>query len=97
MSTDQALIDQVLLLLKKHYPESDNPDFFEWVQWLWKNEMPEEDYHYKFKAEVYKHIDPQFENYFKDRAHSAQIRLDEILWGGVQQDGIPPLRHPTML
>ena len=25
------------------------------------------------------------------------IRLDEIVWGGVRQDGIPPLRNPAML
>jgi hypothetical protein len=50
-----------------------------------------------FKAEFYGVIDPKFAKYFKDRAASARIRLDEIRWGGVRQDGIPPLRQPKML
>ena len=25
------------------------------------------------------------------------IRLDEVRWGGVRQDGIPPLRRPKMI
>jgi hypothetical protein len=42
-------------------------------------------------------IDPRFETYFRNRQSSARIRLDEIRWGGVRQDGIPPLRNPGMI
>lgn len=41
-------------------------------------------------------IDPSFEDYF-DESPAAKIRLDEILWGGVVRDGIPPLDHPKMI
>ena len=38
----------------------------------------------------------RFRNYFgTDR--KTRIRLDEVRWGGVHQDGIPPLRQPKML
>ena len=50
-----------------------------------------------FKAGLYSHMDPKFTTYFKGRQDSARIRLDEIRWGGVRQDGIPPLRNPEMI
>jgi len=50
-----------------------------------------------FKAELYLHLDKRFETYFRDRQDLARIRLDEVRWGGVMQDGIPPLREPKML
>ena len=49
-----------------------------------------------FKGALYSFIDPRFSAYF-DAVGEPLIRLDEIVWGGVRQDGIPPLRNPTML
>lgn len=72
-------------------------DFNEWYFDLW-NEPPNvpSDYH-AFKAELYKLVDPKFEKYFRGREHQTTIRLDEVRWGGVRQDGIPPLRNPPMI
>ena len=50
----------------------------------------------EFKAALYGQIDPRFREYF-DKHPKATIRLDEIRWGGVLRDGIPPLRRPKML
>jgi hypothetical protein len=41
-------------------------------------------------------IDDKFAGYFSVD-HSSRIRLDEVRWGGVKQDGIPPLRQPNMI
>ena len=49
-----------------------------------------------FKGALYSAIDPRFSAYF-DEVGEPLIRLDEIVWGGVKQDGIPPLRNPAML
>ena len=49
-----------------------------------------------FKAALYSFVDPRFSAYFEDVGEPL-IRLDEIAWGGVRQDGIPPLRNPAML
>ena len=38
-----------------------------------------------------------FAGYFSSDDPKAKIRLDEIRWGGVRQDGIPPLRSPKMI
>ena len=49
-----------------------------------------------FKGALYGFIDPRFAAYF-DEVGEPLIRLDEIVWGGVRQDGIPPLRDPAMI
>ena len=49
-----------------------------------------------FKAEFYARLDPRFKKYFSS-SYDATIRLDEILWGGVKQDGIPPLDQPEVV
>ncbi len=41
-------------------------------------------------------IDPRFRAYF-DNNPKTSIRLDEIRWGGVRRDGIPPLKNPKMI
>jgi len=69
----------------------------EWYSWLWNTPEKKITWYDNFKAELYKNIDPRFETYFKDRGDTATIRLDEIRWWGVLQDGIPPLRSPEMI
>jgi len=49
-----------------------------------------------FKSRLYGLIDPPFRNYFGAQ-RVTDIRLDEVVWGGVRQDGIPPLRYPKMI
>lgn len=72
-------------------------DFQEWFYWLWNQPEAKTSDYADFKAALYREIDPIFEGYFSGRQESAQIRLDEIRWGGVVQDGIPPLRSPKMI
>ncbi len=69
----------------------------DWYRWLWNEPEIKINGYDNFKAEFYAGIDPRFGKYFKNRSQSARIRLDEIRWGGVLQDGIPPLRKPKMI
>ena len=69
----------------------------DWYQWIWNQEFTPVENYANFKADLYRFIDPKFEAYFRNRQDTARIRLDEIRWGGVKQDGIPPLRNPTMI
>jgi len=88
---------EIFQLLREKTGEDIAPDFFEWNRWLWQQpELITEDYDF-FKASLYSVIDPRFGRYFDGRQETATIRLDEIVWGGVLQDGIPPLRQPEML
>ena len=89
--------EALLAALKKETGEDFGQNVNDWYRWLWnKPEIKIAGYD-NFKAEFYASIDPRFGKYFRDRNRSAQIRLDEIRWGGVLQDGIPPLRGPKMI
>ena len=83
-------------LLKEKTGEDFGFDTNLWFVWWWQQE-PVVDPHYAlFKSTLYGFIDERFEGYFSvDRV--TRIRLDEIRWGGVRQDGIPPLRQPKMI
>ncbi|MFT6705491.1 MAG: hypothetical protein ACJATF_000312 [Flavobacteriales bacterium] len=87
---------QIRALLQKHVPEIE-PAYFEGSQWLWKSDPNYGSYYANFKALQYGAIDTAFYQYFFGRGQKSKIRLDEIVWGGVRQNGIPPLRKPKML
>ena len=95
-SSDREFLKNINQLLQRKTGQT-HITFFEWMIWLWEVEPDIQPYYFDFKAELYKHRDPKFEAYFKDRSHQAAIRLEEVVWGGVQQDGIPPLRLPILL
>lgn len=65
-------------------------------QWLWAQKYEEHPEYADFKASLYRNIDRRFFDYFSGK-RKATIRLDEIRWGGVIQDGIPPLHDPVMI
>ena len=68
----------------------------DWFKWWWGEERPEHPYYGVFKSVLYSQIDSSFTDYFSNSG-SSTIRLDEVGWGGVVQDGIPPLRGPKMV
>lgn len=72
-------------------------DLDKWYQYIWSKPENVPHYYADFKAALYKLIDPKFYHYFQDRMIVRNIRLDEVRWGGVLQDGIPPLRGPHMI
>lgn len=70
----------------------------DWYRWLWNTKNFTADPSYNlFKSLLYRSIDSRFEAYFRNREEQTRIRLDEVQWGGVVQDGIPPLRNPEMI
>ena len=84
-------------LLKEKTGQNLGRDANDWYAWWWNQPAQQTADYADFKAELYRLIDPRFETYFKGRQETARIRLDEIRWGGVLQDGIPPLRSPEMI
>ena len=65
-------------------------------QWIWDQPYdPHPDYGF-FKGQWYGQIDSRFLDFFPRRVFST-IRLDEIDWGGVPVNGIPPLEYPAHL
>jgi len=87
----------IIRLIEKKTNKRLSSDLFEWLEWIWNKEERILPYHGDWMAKIYRMIDQKFERYFKNRTDSSLIRLDEVRWGGVLQDGIPPLRQPKML
>lgn len=94
---DRRLATKLHKLLKKKTGKDFGTDIDTWYDWIWNQEPRISANYGDFKADLYKRIDPKFEKYFRGRQSSARIRLDEVRWGGVKQDGIPPLRYPDMI
>jgi Protein of unknown function (DUF3179) len=67
-----------------------------WYDWLWSTERSVHPDYAAFKSALLSPIDPRFKEYFDNRPQTL-IRLDEIRWGGVRRDGIPPLKNPKMI
>lgn len=97
LSTDKLLVQQIENILRQKTSQRELQGFFGWMMWLWENPPIYSPYYADLKADLYQHIDPKFKNYFVGRDSTADIRIDEIMWGGVHQDGIPPLRLPKLL
>ncbi len=92
-STSLQLLHILQKKTKKYYPR----DFDAWYAHIWDKEPSYTSSYYTFKAILHKAIDSRFDTYFLDREQQSTIRLDEVRWGGVIQDGIPPLRNPKMI
>ncbi len=87
---------QFYRLLQKKTKQRISSDVKKWQEWLWNKEPDLHPYYAAYKFMIYGRIDRRFEKYFRV-GRTAKIRLDEVVWGGVRQDAIPPLRHPKMI
>jgi hypothetical protein len=95
-SRDPAFTIRLIRVLEDKTGQSFGFAIDRWQQWLWNQDLSPHPAYPEFKSAFYGLIDQRFEDYFgPDRPYS--IRLDEVVWGGVKQDGIPPLRHPDMV
>ena len=68
-----------------------------WIEWLGQNPQvqPPEGYA-GWKGDLYSVIDPGLGGFLYDGA-KTEIRLEEVVWGGVGKDGIPDLRNPPVV
>lgn len=89
--------DRLFDLLRIKTGQNFDYDFNAWYAYIWSKPKTYTQAYFDFKAELHKYRDPKFYTYFKNRVETATIRLDEVRWGGVLQDGIPPLRNPKMV
>ena len=96
-SRGNADIEGIIKLIEKKTGKKYGADIFKWFDWVWNNDPSYLPFQGDWMARIYKGIDPKFEKYFLGRSQESLIRLDEVRWGGVVQDGIPPLRQPKML
>ncbi|MGB2692004.1 MAG: DUF3179 domain-containing protein [Thermodesulfobacteriota bacterium] len=96
LGNDPEFSGKLIKLLEEKTGKDYGYDLDKWYDWIWNNDEKVHAQYPEFKSLLYGLIDPKFAGYFSsDR--TAKIRLDEVRWGGVRQDGIPPLRKPKMI
>jgi Protein of unknown function (DUF3179) len=88
--------ERLVRFLEKQTGQRFGQDLSRWRQWMWNRPYrPHPDYP-AFKGALFGRIDPRMTSFFAPGA-KALIRLDEVEWGGVGVNGIPPLVEPRHL
>ena len=86
----------ILELLERRTGEKHGRIVQDWYDWSWSQDFQLPPEYADYKKELHKGTDPKFAAYFsKDR--ETTINLQQVVWGGVFQDGIPPLRSPKVV
>jgi hypothetical protein len=88
-NSDMAFAPALVEVLEDKTGRSFGFNIAQWQQWLWNQKPAFHPAYPEFKSALYGLIDVNFEAYFGADRYAA-IRLDEVIWGGVEQDGIPP-------
>jgi hypothetical protein len=71
-------------------------DWGRWITWYGGTELTPPPGFTSWKGRLLAGIDTYFGLFLQDK-HPANIRVEEIQWGGVVLDGIPALDNPNML
>ncbi len=90
------LANRLLVILKEKAGVDHGENSTAWDRDIWNAKYQPHPQYSRFKSQLYAKIDSRFAEYFR-QADNATIRLDEIRWGGVKRDGIPPLKNPEMI
>lgn len=85
--------ERLIRFLEERTGQDFGDDLAAWRRWYWNLPADPHPEYATFKAVLYSTIDPRMAEFFRD-TRNTRIRLDEIDWGGVKVDGIPPLDHP---
>ena len=99
---EQNVIERLENFLKdqtgKRFPARDRrsgEDYQKWRQWTWSLPYEPHPEFSRFKGEYHANIDPKMREFFPPDV-PASIRLDEVDWGGVRVNGIPPWTIPSI-
>ena len=72
-------------------------DYYNWVEYIGKKaDLKSPPGYIKFKATLLSLIDPSYKKILYTGV-PLKIRAEEIVWGGVSLDGIPPIDRPTFI
>ena len=90
-------LHEVDAVLRELTGDSEPDSWHEWMLWQEANPevVPYEGFDI-FKSALFQRIDPNF-GLFLQPGVTHEIRLEEIVWGGVVKDGIPALTNPALL
>ena len=71
-------------------------DWPAWVEWYGQSDLEPPPGFTSWKGQLLSFLDPRFADFLSDEFPS-RIRTEEIMWGGVSVDGIPPLENAPMI
>lgn len=84
---------RLIRFLERQTGKNFGDDLHRWREWMWNLPYDPHPQYATFKGQVYSQLDPRFAEFFREPLR-ASIRLDEVDWGGVTVNGIPPLEYP---
>ncbi len=87
---------RLIAFLDRQTRKNFGDDLDRWRAWIWSLPYEPHPEYAALKSIIYGQIDPKMRAFFPPGVRSA-IRLDEIDWGGVTVNGIPPLRRPRVV
>ncbi len=95
LAQDNPARARLLRFLELRTQQSFGSNTRAWQRWLWSIPFEPHPEYSQFKGILYANLDPRLQTFFPiDRATPSRIRLDQVEWGGVQVNGIPPLVNP---
>lgn len=96
LGNEQPAKARLLRFLEMQTGQSFGLRLQEWHRWICALPYdPHPDYA-SFKGSLYANVDPRMQAFFPaGRKTESRIRLDQVEWGGVRVNGIPPLVNPT--
>ena len=95
--TPRAARGEIVELLEKSTGHKAGDAYFDWVEYIGKrNDLKPPEGYAQFKAALLSLIDERYKRMFYSGV-PHKIRLEEIVWGGVTLDGIPPIDSPVLV
>lgn len=95
-SPESLIRDRLMRFLAARTGKSFGNDLKRWRKWSWTLPYEPHPEYAAFKARLYANVDPRMATFFEAKVE-PRIRLDEIDWGGVGVNGIPPLDQPKVV
>lgn len=92
--SDWIRLTRLAGILEEETGQSFGLEIARWRNWVWDQPYDPHPRYGQFKGRLYSRLDERFAEFFEPPV-AASIRLDEIQWGGVTPNGIPPLDHPS--
>ena len=95
--TPESIIrGRLMRFLSQQTGKSFGNDLKLWRKWSWTLPYDPHPAYAEFKGGLYAKVDPRMAAFFVSST-KPRIRLDEIDWGGVGVNGIPPLDQPKVV
>ncbi len=97
VTRESMIRSRLIAFLEKQTRKRFDQSLNGWRAWMWSLPYEPHPEYARFKGMVYGGaVDERMQRFFPPGARSL-IRLDEIDWGGVTVNGIPPLYYPKVL